>query len=88
MWNMYFRTLNKKSRTTNSVESWHRRLNTIIHRHPRFEDFVTALKKEWVCIETNIQLVKSGQLHKVKKTMSAKEIELEERIYNVVSNCG
>ena len=88
VWNMYNRTLTKKSRTTNSVESWHRRLNTLIKKHPRFEDFVDALKKEWVFIETNIQLVKSGQLHKVKKTMSKYEIEREERIYNVVSNCG
>ena len=88
MWNMYNRTLQKKSRTTNSVESWHRRLNTLIKKHPRFEDFVEALKKEWVFIETNIQLVKSGQLHKVKKTMSKHEIEREEMIYNVVCNCG
>ena len=39
-------------------------------------------------IETNIQLVKYGQASKVKKTMSAKEVEREKRIYNVISNCG
>ena len=47
-----------------------------------------ALKAEWIFIETNIKLLKSGQAHKMKKTMSAKEAEREERIYNVVSNCG
>ena len=88
MWNMYSRTLSKKARTTNSLESWHRRLNTLLERHRRFEEFVDALIKEWCFIETNIQHVKSGQAHLVKKTMSKHEEERESRIFNVVSNCG
>jgi hypothetical protein len=49
-WNMFNRTLNGKRRTTNSVESCHRRLSALIKRHMRFEEFVEELKHEWTFI--------------------------------------
>ena len=67
--------------------SGHLLVNALIHSY-HSQCFILFL---FFVLENNIRMVKSGQgkkIKKIKKGMTKKEVEREERIQNVVSNCG
>ena len=81
MWNLYRETVLSLPRTTNSAESWHRRLEAIfLNPHPNINDFIEALIKEWTYIKNCINMTVRGDGAKVKKTMSKSEEKREARI--------
>ena len=81
MWNVYRETVLSLPRTTNSAESWHRRLEAIfLNPHPNINMFVESLMKEWIYIQTCIAMTLRGDGGKVKKTMSAADEKREVRI--------
>ena len=44
--------------------------------------FLSSLMKEWTFVQANIDMVLRSDLKKIKRTMTKKEIEREERIKN------
>jgi len=61
MWNHFY---TNSHRTTNSVESWHSRLNADISRsHPNIWHFLSILKEDQQYTSTKIELALTDQLN-------------------------
>ena len=85
MWSVYGKVLEGRTRTTDKLEAWHRRLQAIICRpHPDMDTFIKTLCEEWIFIKTNIKkrLAKLPVFEVSKKSL----LEREERIKRVVFN--
>ena len=85
MWSVYSKVLEGRTRTTDKLEAWHRRLQEIIIRpHPDFDTFLKVICEEWIFIKTNIKkhLAKLKTFEVAKKTM----LDREERIKRIVFN--
>ena len=86
MWSVYEKVLENRTRTTDKLEAWHRRLQVIIFRpHPDFDTLLKVLSEEWIFIKTQIKkhLDKLYPFEVAKKTM----LEREE-MRNIVSQVG
>ncbi|XP_034238652.1 uncharacterized protein LOC117643707 [Thrips palmi] len=67
-WNCHERALGDLPRTTNSVEAWHRRLNTIMGKaHPTLYFALDQLQSEVMEVEWDIERLGSGRSPEKKK---------------------
>ncbi|KAK3918978.1 Tyrosine--tRNA ligase [Frankliniella fusca] len=67
-WNCHARALGDLPRTTNSVEAWHRRLNTIMGKsHPTLYFALDQLQMEAMEMERDIERLSSGRSPEKKK---------------------
>ena len=85
MWSVYGKVLEGRTRTTDKLEAWHRRLQAIICRpHPDFNTFVQTLCEEWIFIKTNIKkhLAQLEAFEVARKPL----LDREERIKRIVFN--
>lgn len=74
-WNCY----NRRHRTTNSVEGWNNKLNSMFHRpHPRIKELILCLKTEAensACMFMTLQLNLEGKRRKLKYKKVDRAIE-------------
>lgn len=86
MWNCY----GKRHRTTNAVEGWHNKINSIIgNPHPRFNMLVECLKKEAEhtnCMYMKIELNLEGKKRKKQYFKLDKRIEKTIEVYEETKN--
>ena len=62
LWNVHDRTLGDSMRTNNQVESWHRRLSSVIEcEHPSLWVFIQKIQKEENYIHCQIVKINAGQ---------------------------
>ena len=90
MWNTYEKTIMDRPRTSNDVESWHRRLMvTFLRPHLTISQFIEELMKEWLFIESQISHLESGREKKdLKRMMKSADIERLAKIKRVVERGG
>ena len=76
MWSVYGKVLENRTRNTDKLEAWHRRLQAIILRpHPDMDTFVRTLCEEWIFINTNIK----KHLAKLETFDVAKKMSMTEK---------
>ena len=91
MWSVYSKVLEGRTRTTDKLEAWHRRLQEIIIRpHPDFDTFLKVICEEWIFIKTNIKkhLAKLKTFEVAKKTMLDREERIKRIIFNMAAYQG
>ena len=91
MWSVYGKVLESRTRTTDKLEAWHRRLQAIILRpHQDMDTFVRTLCEEWIFINTNIKkhLAKLETFDVAKKTFHDREHRISRIVFNMPSFHG
>ena len=91
MWSVYGKVLENRTRTTDKLEAWHRRLQAIIIRpHPDFDTFLKTLCEEWIFIKMNIKkhLAKMESFDLVKKNLHERENRINRIVFNMPSFHG
>ena len=91
MWSVYSKVLEERTRTTDKLEAWHRRLQEIIVRpHPDFVTFLKVLCEEWIFIKTNIKkhMAKLKTFEVAKKTMLDREDRIRRIVFNISAYHG
>lgn len=84
LWNQYDAVVEGNSRTNNLSEGWHSRFSLILGKnHPSLYTFLDELKKEQNDTETMLRELELGRL--VKKSKDKKYIEIDEKIFRIVS---
>ncbi|KAF7699640.1 hypothetical protein CDIK_1097, partial [Cucumispora dikerogammari] len=82
LWSVYNRTINSIPRTTNSVEAWHKSLNSRInHAHPNIAMFINVIQKEEEVLRLFLSRAKSG-----KVDFSKINLKKEEKLRIIVNN--
>lgn len=82
-WNCHERVLGDLPRTTNSVEAWHRRLNTIMGKsHPSLYFALDQLQTEALEMEMDIERLSSGRSPEKKK--KNQYVEMDNRIKRIM----
>lgn len=82
-WNCHSRVLGDLPRTTNSVEAWHRRLNSLMGKpNPSLYFALDQLQREVQEIERDIERLSSGRSPEKKKNQY---VEMGRRIQRVIS---
>lgn len=62
MWNSYNRVKDGLPRTNNSIEGWHKALQSHIGaHHPNFWKFFRIIQREQAMMETNLEQINNGQ---------------------------
>ncbi len=80
-WNMHQRTTDLLMRTNNSLEAWHRRLNSIVQcQHPSLWKFIESLKNEEHYI--HCQLIKLNAGEKVEP--NKKDLNYSVRLHHLI----
>lgn len=85
-WNMYQLTLHDKSRTTNSVEAWHRRLSVLIRAKSNIYFVIDALRKEERVVLTRILQLDAGAPPKSKNSKNQRKASRMKAIVNDYEN--
>lgn len=91
MWSVYGKVLENRTRTTDKLEAWHRRLQAIILRpHPDMDTFVLTLCEEWIFIKTNIKkhLAKMETFDITRKPLKDREERISRIVFNMPSFHG
>ena len=91
MWSVYGKVLENRTRTTDKLEAWHRRLQAIILRpHPDMDTFVLTLSEEWIFIKTNIKkhLAKMETFDITRKPLKDREERISRIVFNMPSFHG
>ena len=91
MWSVFSKVLEERTRTTDKLEAWHRRLQEIIVRpRPDFDTFLKVICEEWIFIKTNIKkhLAKLKIFEVAKKTMLDREERIKRIIFNMAAYQG
>ena len=91
MWSVYGKVLENRTRTTDKLEAWHRRLQAIILRpHPDMDTFVRTLCEEWIFIKMNIKkhLAKLDTFDVAKKSFHDREHRISRIVFNMPSFHG
>ncbi|XP_025414333.1 uncharacterized protein LOC112686330 [Sipha flava] len=60
IWSVYNRVRLEHSRTTNTAESWQRKLNRLTSPHPGLHKFITIVQKIQAETESRIKMLISG----------------------------
>jgi len=78
MWSVADRFINELPTTTNRLEAWHRRMQTIIVvDHPSFYDALHQLRKEQRHIEVEIKRAGSGfRLKRRRRSVNERKLRL------------
>ena len=86
-WSVYERVMRRRTRTTDKIEAWHRRLQALFSRpHQNLETFLITIAEEWNFIENNISKLLYGvPREEIFEPKSKSEREREERIVRVVT---
>ena len=91
MWSVYGKVLENRTRTTDKLEAWHRRLQAIILRpHSDMDTFVLTLSEEWIFIKTNIKkhLAKMETFDITRKPLKDREERISRIVFNMPSFHG
>lgn len=59
-WNMYHRTVNRRDRTNNAVESRHRQMAKMMGPHPGLHSFADKLRRQELANRTRIEQLTAG----------------------------
>ena len=82
IWSVYERVLNDEPRTTNMLEGWHIRFNTLVARsHPNIFDFISRLRSEQARTDALISKLVMGEAPKFTRR---NVLSKNQRIKNVV----
>ncbi len=74
LWNCYYRVINSIPRTTNTLEDWHRGLNSSFNRAlPNLAAFITVLSRDEQRIFVNMTQIKVGNYYEVNNMDFKKE---------------
>ena len=86
-WSVYKRVMRRRTRTTDKIEAWHRRLQALFSRpHQDLQTFLVTIAEEWNFIEMNISKLLYGcPREEIFEPKSQLEKEREDRIVRVVT---
>ncbi len=78
LWNCFQLTIEGKSKTTNSLEAWHRAMRSNLatenDTQPRFWKWIRGLRKECLVQEAHLMHLQSGGTMKLKRSDKQKAI--------------
>lgn len=84
-WSVYERCIMSLPRTTNSVEAWHRRMQSILGKtHLGLSRMVLELKKEYNSTFQKILDVEKGK----QISRKSKYVKMDQEILNVINDIG
>lgn len=83
IWSLHDNIMNDLPRTSNFVESWHRRWQALVDNHSGLFKIITNIQKEQAVVENEIQSIRRGEL--IKKRRKKDRLK-DERINNIICN--
>ncbi|XP_060847812.1 uncharacterized protein LOC132927316 [Rhopalosiphum padi] len=87
MWSVSERLIQDLPRTTNTAESWHRKINRIISPHPGLHKFIQQLQKVQNETEVTVQMLVCGRpTKKTKKVNIESNLRLKSIHARLISN--